>query len=60
MIGLYKILKKIDNAYQLDLPEIIKVYPVFSPDKLRKAINDPLLGQISDPLPSIEVDREAE
>ena len=60
MVGPYKILKKIGNAYQLDLPKAIKVYSVFSPNKLRKAANNLLLGQIPDPSPSIEVDREAE
>jgi hypothetical protein len=32
--GPYKILSKEGNSYRLDLPPLIKVYPVFSPDKL--------------------------
>jgi hypothetical protein len=32
--GPYKILSKEENSYRLDLPLSIKVYPVFSLDKL--------------------------
>jgi hypothetical protein len=44
MAGLYRILEKIGNSYKVDLPEAIRVHPVFSLDKLWKASNDPLPG----------------
>ena len=28
------VLKKIDNLYKVKLPDLIKVYPIFLPDKL--------------------------
>jgi hypothetical protein len=44
MVGLYKILNKVGNLYKVKLPDSIKVYPIFSLDKLRKAVNDLLPG----------------
>jgi len=32
--GLYKILNKVGNLYKVKLPDLIKVYPIFLPDKL--------------------------
>ena len=56
MAGLYRILEKVGHSYRLDLPQSIRVHPVFSPDKLQKASNDPLPGQRNkSPLP-IQVD----
>ena len=43
MAGLYKIFKKIGNLYKVKLPDLVKVYPVFLLDKLRKAATDFLL-----------------
>jgi hypothetical protein len=34
MAGLYKVLKKIGNLYKIELPDLIKVYPIFLLDKL--------------------------
>ena len=38
----------------------MKIYLVFSPNKLRKARTDPLLGQIQEPQPPIVIDSEEE
>ena len=40
MVELYRILKKIGNLYKIKLLDLIKVYPIFLLDKLRKAINN--------------------
>ena len=54
--GKYRIIEKVGNAYRLDLPNSIKVHPIFSPEKLRLASSsEPLPGQIPDPQPLIEV-----
>jgi hypothetical protein len=55
MARLYKILEKIRHLYKIDLPETIKVYPVFSLDRLWKAPKDPLLRQRNEPLLLIQV-----
>jgi hypothetical protein len=47
--GLYKIISKIGNLYKVKLLDSVKVYPVFSLDKLWKAAIDPLLGQVNPP-----------
>jgi hypothetical protein len=47
--GPYRIIEKIGYSYKLDLPITNTVHPVFSADRLRKATDDPLSGQINDP-----------
>ncbi len=50
MAGLYKVLEKIGNLYRVKLLDLIKVHPIFLPDKLWKAVNDLLPGQKNKPL----------
>lgn len=60
MAGPYEVLEKVGNAYRLALPESVKVHPIFSPDKLRKAADDPLPGQKQDPPPPVKVNGDSE
>ena len=54
--GPYTIAKKVRNAYQLDLPDSIKVHPIFSLEKLCLASSsEPLFSQVPDLQPPIEV-----
>jgi hypothetical protein len=55
MAGPFKITKKIGNLYKVKLPDIIKIYNVFSLDRLQKAAEDPLLGQVNKPSPPIVI-----
>ena len=34
MAGLYKVFEKIGNLYKIELPDLIKVYFIFLPNKL--------------------------
>ena len=60
MMGPFQISEQIRNTYQLDLPANMKIHNVFSPDKLQKATNDPLPGQIQEPLEPIEINDDEE
>ncbi len=59
--GPFKIIEKIGNAYKLQLPDSIRVHPVFAPEKLRLAHKtDPLPNQIPDPKPPEVVNDDIE
>jgi len=45
MEGPYKILERVGNAYRLDLPASIKVHPVITANRLRRAAMGPVPGQ---------------
>ena len=55
MDGPYKIFEKVGNLYRIKLLKSIKIYSVFSLDKLRKAATDPLPRQKNKPLLPIQV-----
>jgi hypothetical protein len=46
MAGPYIILERIGNAFRINLPPLIWIYLVISVDKLCKAANNPLPGQL--------------
>jgi hypothetical protein len=58
--GPYEIIEQVRHAYRLNLPENLKVHPVFNSSKLRLASKTaPLNGQIEDP-PSAEVIQDSQ
>jgi chromodomain-containing protein len=60
-VGPFRIMERVGNAYKLDLPDSIKVHPVFAPEKLRRATKlKPLDGQTIDPQPPVTVDGQDE
>ena len=60
MAGPYKILEKVGNSYKIDFPESMRIHRIISPDRLRKAANDPLPGQTNEPPPLIIIEKEQE
>ncbi len=53
MAGPFFITKQVGNSYKIALLKLIKVHNIFSLDKLRKAADNPLPGQINNPPPLI-------
>ena len=45
MAGPFKIIEQIGHSFKLELPSLIKVYPVFHAKKLCHVPEDPLPGQ---------------
>jgi transposase InsO family protein len=59
--GPFRIVERVGNSYRLELPPSMKIHPVISPDKLRRATdNEPIPGQYDDPPPPVDIDGEDE
>jgi hypothetical protein len=59
--GPFRILRRVGNAFELELPKGLKVHPVFSPEKLRLAAStEPLSGQLPEPSPELQVNNHSE
>src|SRR5258706_11360420 len=56
-LGKFKILKKVSShAYKLELPDTMKVHPVFHVSLLEPTVSDPLPGQLQPPPPPMIID----
>src|SRR6266536_431634 len=53
--GPFEIIAKEGHSFRLKLPASMKINPVMSPDKLRKAAGDPLPGQVNKPEDPVEI-----
>ena len=60
MIGPFWITEQVGHAYWLDLPLIMRIHNIFSPDKLWKAADDPLPGQVQEPPEPVEINDDEE
>jgi hypothetical protein len=49
MGGLYIILEQVGNTFRIDLLPLIRIDPIISADKLYKAANNLLPGQLQEP-----------
>jgi hypothetical protein len=60
MAGPYEIVRQVGYLYEVKLPKLMKIHPVFSLDRLRKVANDPLPSQRNDLPPLIEITGDKE
>jgi len=56
----YKVLEQVKHSFKLKLLEFIKVGLVFYTKKLRKALENPLLGQSNPKTPPLQVNNAKE
>ena len=60
MLGPFKVVEKRSSLYKLDLPNTIKVHPVFPVVLLFKDPDNALPGQVNEPPPPINIEGESE
>ena len=60
ILGPFKVIEKKGSLYKLDLPNIIKVYPVFLVVLLFKDPDNALSRQVNEPLLPINIEGELE
>ena len=60
MLGLFKVVEKKGSLCKLDLPNTIKVHPVFPVVLLFKDPDDALPGQVSEPPSPVNIEGEPE
>ncbi len=60
MAGPFEVTKQVGNSYEVKLPKTMKIHNIFSPDRLYKAADDPLPGQVNKPPPPIVISTEEE
>ena len=60
ILGPFKVIEKRGLLYKLDLPNIIKVYPVFLVVLLFKDLDNALSRQVNEPSPPVNIEGELE
>jgi transposase InsO family protein len=60
MEGPFEVLEQVGHSYRVKLPETMHIHDVFSPDKLRKAADDPLPGQANEEPAPIQITSDVE
>jgi hypothetical protein len=59
--GPFPIIRQVGHAFELRLPEGMRVHPIFSPEKLRLAsAKEPLEGQLEDEGPELQINGQSE